>query len=126
MDDEQNENEVEHVRNLIPDRVWQEVADKPVVHAGWGGGPSWIFRETTDFDPPVDIDGALQWLSQYRSQWRRCHLLFQDKTVLWLDHDSFYAYHEDDSALRESGVHPESLPAGKQIMPDEDENGHRW
>lgn len=119
------EQSVARLRRLIPDTVWEEVKEKQVIHAGWGGGPAWILRETMDFDPPVHVDEALYWLAQDYSKWHRCHLLFADRTVLWLNHNAFHAYHRDDVSLRASGIYVDTASGEKQIEPDEDENGHR-
>jgi hypothetical protein len=90
------------LQQLIPEDVRERVQEKKVVEAGWAAGPSWVLRKTKQFEPPTDLSVAFEWLEKYRETFRRCHLRLEDKSVLWINRNSFSNYDLNDSVLIDS------------------------
>ncbi|MFH1728423.1 MAG: hypothetical protein ABIA04_08395 [Pseudomonadota bacterium] len=53
---------------------------------------------------PVPIAEAFKWLEKYRAVMRICYILFEDRSVLWLEPNSFCGYDKTDKTYKKSGT----------------------
>lgn len=65
------------------------------IEAGFGTGPSFVAGEVTRFDPPADLETALNWVERYRHVLRSAHVMLNDRTVLWFDRNGYTKYDND-------------------------------
>ena len=100
--------------DTIPDEVRRFVESKKVLEVGWAAGPSWIVRKTNEYESPVLLEVAFDWLEGYREIYRLSHVLLEDRSVIWMKRDGLFKYDGDDRDLKDSGTFVEV--EGKEVQ----------
>lgn len=93
----------EPLLSLIPEDIRRKYSGSCVLQCGWAAGPCFIVRTTDDFPQPVSLKQACSILENDRHRFKACHLLLNDRSVLWMKKESFTRHDPDDRELKLSG-----------------------
>lgn len=77
---------------LIPGNLRKKLEHRLVIESGFGAGPGFIATKRWSYDPPTLLCTALIDLEKYRRIMRRCHVKFDDESVLTLDCNQFLSF----------------------------------
>ena len=71
--------------DTVPSDIRRRLEGVPVVASGAATGPSFMVAEVERFDPPITRSEGIAWLRRRDSILRRCHLEFEDGTVIFFE-----------------------------------------
>lgn len=100
--------------DTIPEDILSRIHGKSVIEAGVATGPSFIAFAGNTFDPPVELENALDWISHTLASFKAAHVKLDDHTVLWFRFNAFKKYQTEPV---KAPIRPVITISGHEVEP---------